>query len=737
MTNNDELALAIWPLVKRCYQGVSAVKASDGARWTKQPLTDARLRAHVEGKKSRGLAPITPGESMTSVALLDVDDHDGSLGFDELREYVGQLCDALSARGLVPHPWLSSGGNGTHIYMIWDWPQDAYSVRQTLAEALASCELENGTSGLAQGQVEVFPKQDHVPIDGYGNFFILPLAGESVPLEPLLGYEPVSREDVAGYEWTASDPVTVRQRDPVPVSPGDDGVSLTEVASALEWIPNDGDGLDYDEWRDVIFGVHHVDPGPDGYELAEAWSARSSKHDPDFLAERVWPYIRGERSNVITGGTVLRKAREHGWTPPDEVVAEDFEFHAPAAANDDPLTPELPKGLERDNNGAIKATITNVVAMVGHPPAAQCQIAHDKFMGQVMIAEQHGQWRQLRDPDYTELRMRCERWGAKPISREMMRDAVAWVAQHHEMDSAVTWLTQEIPEWDGVSRINSFFPTYFNTDDRKYTRECGRYIWTAMAGRVLSPGCKADMIPVLVGEQGLRKSSGIKSLVPSPNFFFEVDLRASDVDLARQMRGRLVGELDELRGLSKRDVEHVKSFASRSHESWIPKYCEQTYTYPRRCVFIGSTNADEFLVDETGNRRFLPIECGLVDTDAIERDRDQLWAEARELFRQHGVLYRGAEATAAGEHEDYLVQDPWEQAISDWLESESLLDSSTRKGDQPFAMDEVLREALGLGSTQQDYRAANRASSILKRLGYAKKHVRDDGRRLRRWVKVD
>ncbi len=84
------------------------------------------------------------------------------------------------------------------------------------------------------------------------------------------------------------------------------------------------------------------------------------------------------------------------------------------------------------------------------------------------------------------------------------------------------------------------------------------------------------------------------------------------------MRGRLVAEIGELRGLNTKELESIKAFVTRTHENWIPKYREFATQFPRRLVFVGTTNEDEFLADKTGNRRWLPVEVSKVDVKAIK-----------------------------------------------------------------------------------------------------------------------
>ena len=109
-------------------------------------------------------------------------------------------------------------------------------------------------------------------------------------------------------------------------------------------------------------------------------------------------------------------------------------------------------------------------------------------------------------------------------------------------------------------------------------------------GRILVPGIQADIMPILVGDQGLLKSTALAAIVPSPDFFAEINLSDKDADLARIMRGKLVVEIGELKGMRSRDIEHTKAFVTRRYEQWVPKYKEFTATYPRRAVLFGTTN---------------------------------------------------------------------------------------------------------------------------------------------------
>lgn len=180
---NNPLIAALLPLVRRVRTDVTAVKKSDGSRWTREPLTRERLAAHLNGGPPRGVCPIKAGESVTLVGLLDFDSHKGEVSWEEMSAVVARVVDVLEiVHGMHPILFRSSGGKGVHLYLLWDGAQDAYSVRQFLKGVLESVGLKDGARGVKNGEVEVFPRQDEVGKEGYGNQFIMPLAGASVPL---------------------------------------------------------------------------------------------------------------------------------------------------------------------------------------------------------------------------------------------------------------------------------------------------------------------------------------------------------------------------------------------------------------------------------------------------------------------------------------------------------------------------------------------------------------------------
>ena len=408
--------------------------------------------------------------------------------------------------------------------------------------------------------------------------------------------------------------------------------------------------------------------------------------------------------------------------------AQDFDI-VPIPAGEKPLPV-----FQRDKNGKIDATINNVYLAVQRPDICQINIKFDQFRDEIMYTPiDSDQWQTFTDADYSRLRIGLEKGGFKPIGREMIRDIVLLVADEQPFDSATEWLSRL--KWDGTPRIKTFLTDYFNAEQNEYTEAVALYLWTALAGRVMRPGIKSDMVPILVGEQGCGKSTGVAALSPSSDYFCEISFAEKDDDLARKMRGRLVAEIGELRGLHTKELETIKAFITRTHENWIPKYREFATQFPRRLVFVGTTNQDEFLSDDTGNRRFLPVRVSNVDVAGINANRDQLWAEARQMFLDSGIQFRSAEHLAEREHEQYMIKDAWLEAINKWLNEPDIATGEKPINKKYITTSEVLRWAIGLDVKNISRREELRIAKTLQSLGYKKTVTKQDGKSLRVFAK--
>lgn len=411
--------------------------------------------------------------------------------------------------------------------------------------------------------------------------------------------------------------------------------------------------------------------------------------------------------------------------------ADPSEFPLIAAPEGAPE--ELPS-FARDRKGAIEPTITNTVMAVRRSDLTRVQVAYDGFRDEITVAPDGVDlaWRPMTDADAVAIRMQLEAVGFKSAPKELTRDACVLVAAENNYDSAQLWL--DSLRWDGTNRCETFLRDFMGCEDTPYTRAVSLYMWSALAGRVLQPGVKADMVPIYEGDQGLRKSSAIEALAPAPEFFVEIDFDKKEEDTVRTLRGALVGEIAELSGLHTRQIEWIKKFVVRKTEKWVPKFKEFSTTFARRLLFIGTTNRTDILADETGHRRWLPLHITKADVPGITAARDQLWAEGAALFRQHGVIWQQAEELAVEHHDNYTLEDTWESAVAAWLNGvDEFGEGGPSWKDRAFTTADVMLGALRLASREQDRLAQKRVSAILRAFGFVQKTTRIDGVPTRAW----
>lgn len=186
-------------------------------------------------------------------------------------------------------------------------------------------------------------------------------------------------------------------------------------------------------------------------------------------------------------------------------------------------------------------------------------------------------------------------------------------------------------EHDGTPRIERFLVDYMGAEDTPLNRAISKILFVAAVRRIRKPGIKFDEMVVLEGPQGTGKSSALKILAGEENFsdqnLFMMDQKAQ----AEAIEGVWIFEIAELSGMRHADVTAVKSLLSRAEDRFRPAYARFKERWPRQCIFVGTTNDDTYLKDQTGNRRFWPVLTWQIDLQGIEHDRDQLWAEAAVL----------------------------------------------------------------------------------------------------------
>lgn len=313
-------------------------------------------------------------------------------------------------------------------------------------------------------------------------------------------------------------------------------------------------------------------------------------------------------------------------------------------------------------------------------------------------------------------------------SVEMVEQAILSVGRKHEVHPVRDYL--EGLKWDGVQRLPQLLVKYFGAASTAYVQAVGLKWMISAVARAFRPGCQADYMLVLEGVQGIGKSTGARTL--GGDWYADTGIVVGDKDSYQALRRIWIYEFAELAAIKGKESERVKNFVSSRQDHYRPSYGRRTRDFPRQCVFIGSTNEEQYLPDRTGNRRFWPVRCGRVDVAALAADRDQLWAEAVARFNSGEAWHTDTAdlvKLCQDEQEQRTQGDPWVELIAVWLTAPA------QKGLERDGVTttEVVRGALSLEPGKIGRAEETRAGCALRDLKWSSRLIREHGARVRRY----
>jgi len=305
------------------------------------------------------------------------------------------------------------------------------------------------------------------------------------------------------------------------------------------------------------------------------------------------------------------------------------------------------------------------------------------------------------------------------VSVEIAGQAVQATAKDRQFHPVREYL--DSLTWDGTKRIDTWLSLYLGAETNDYTAAVGaRWLISAVA-RIYQPGAKADCCLILEGQQGLKKSTALKTI--AGEWFTDEMADLGSKDAAMQTRGVWIIEIAELDSMSRSEVGRIKAFMSRSTDRFRPPYGKRLIESPRQCTFSGSVNHSSYLRDETGGRRFWPVACTRILIDELGRDRGQLWAEAAARYRSGSPWWLDSmqlNRLAEREQSDRYEGDPWDEPIAAWVE-----------GRENVSIEQVL--TLGIEKKKDQWTQAdkNRVARCLRALGWER--YKSGARDAREW----
>jgi len=385
-------------------------------------------------------------------------------------------------------------------------------------------------------------------------------------------------------------------------------------------------------------------------------------------------------------------------------------------------------------NFAVFDTLRSVSDLLASELRPELQFSYCDFSGQVRTSK----GRPLQDSDVLNATYELEkhyRWAKQPPSSRRVYEAIQ-VASRKKRVHPVRDYLQDL-KWDGKERISKLFSHYLGACDSALRRAQSAAFMTGAVARIFAPGCKVDVMPVLISPQGWGKSTAIRLLAVSDEWFRDTPLDLRSKDCYEAIQGTWMVEIAEMRSIVSSSAETVKAFLTSQIDSYRPAYGRCNVYRPRQCVFIGSSN-DLQLTDTTGNRRYWPIPLeGRPKWDEIEKDRDQLWAEAVCRFTSKGAWHLTDQTdieAADSEARDYSTIDPWESEIeSFWLSGWQEADGTGHPARTPFEASTLLGY-LGIPRSKQRQGDVMRITRLMRGLGYTSERRRDQNKRRTYWT---
>lgn len=389
--------------------------------------------------------------------------------------------------------------------------------------------------------------------------------------------------------------------------------------------------------------------------------------------------------------------------------------------------PHITQVLDKDGEptGKPAQTVANAEEAITYDPELFGRICFNEIACSPWVYgnlpwKQHKGWREWTNSDDSNLWSYIEaKYGLKNNTQIMA--GLNNVISKHTENPIKQMLEFALENYDGNKHVENLLPQFVGADKSPYNTAVIHLFMLGAVSRIYSPGCKFDYMLVLVGEQGKYKSSFLRWLAINDDWFND-NFNSLDGDKAfEKLRGMWIVELAELQATKRtKDVEAIKAFITSRVDTYRAPYARRTEHHPRMCVLAGTSNPVDFLTDRTGNRRFLPVTCGVHEIpnphnnpQAVHFEFMQAWGEIMTEYmqaKQTGkpiklALDKSIEKQAMDAQVAYLEDDPDVGVIQEWL---------NKCGYNRVCMGMIWKEALKMEYVKPDRKEINHVHDIMR-----------------------
>ena len=406
-------------------------------------------------------------------------------------------------------------------------------------------------------------------------------------------------------------------------------------------------------------------------------------------------------------------------------IATSMEKYAPMAPTSPSQVETIPdwtKLLQRNDKGRPLPNVVNASLPLNFDPAfagairfnlLRSSIEISRNIPEMLVYDAPCEWSDKHDIAYAAW-CQTQKIQIAPTTAAHAAILISNLRSFHPVQEYLNSL-----RWDGVPRITTWLHAYCGVEDNLYTQTVGRKWLISAVNRALHPGCKVDSCLILEGKQNIGKSRALNIL--GGDWYTDQIKDLDSNDAALQASRVWIVEIGELDAFRKSETTAFKAFLSRQIDQFRPAYGRHVQTFNRQCVFAGTTNQDQYLHDETGNRRFWPVRCHQILQNALATDRDQLWAEAVVAANSGEPCWiedLDVLAAATSEANTRFINDAWADKLIPWVADRLAM------GERFVTTAQLLESCLDMRTKDWNQRDQERVAKILRQLGFERRKFR-------------